>query len=161
LAPACVQFEWQRIPDDESRTPDSELRLALLGTWRLISFQFDLDGTLVKPFGENPQGYLVYTPDGHVFVQFATRAERSWPGPEVLEMSRPQVADALGLFACCGTFEIRDGQVIHQTEFGVVPSMSGTVEPRSVAMDGDDRLILRSARGGYAECQRITDPALP
>jgi hypothetical protein len=60
---------------------DSDLRQALLGTRRLISHQFDVDGMLVKSLGDNPQGYLVYTPDDHVFVQFATRAVRSGPVP--------------------------------------------------------------------------------
>jgi hypothetical protein len=52
---------------------DSELRQALLGTWRLVSLQTEVDGTLVKPPGESPHGYLVYTSDGHVVVQFAAR----------------------------------------------------------------------------------------
>ena len=39
---------------------DQDLRQALLGTWRLISCQEGVDGTLVKPFGDDPQGYLVY-----------------------------------------------------------------------------------------------------
>jgi Lipocalin-like domain len=87
--------------------PDSSLRQALLGTWRLISFQVDVDGARVKPFGDNPQGYLVYTTAEHLFVQFTTSAGRSWPGPEVLEMSRPNAAAALGFWAYCGTFELR------------------------------------------------------
>jgi hypothetical protein len=91
--------------------------------------------------GDNLQGYLVYTPDEHVFVQFATRAERSWPGPEVLEMSRGRAAAALGFWAYCGTFEIRDGQVVHHMEFGILPSLSGRIDPRSVVVDGD-RLTL-------------------
>ena len=44
---------------------DQNLRKALLGAWRLISCQQDMDGTSVKPFGDNPQGYLVYMPGGH------------------------------------------------------------------------------------------------
>jgi Lipocalin-like domain len=134
---------------------DSDLRQALLGTWRLISFQVDVDGRLVKPFGDNPQGYLVYTPEELVFVQFTTRAERSWPGPEVLEMSRPKAAAALGFWAYCGTFEVRDGQAIHQMEFGILPSLSGRIEPRSVMLDGD-QLILGTPLAGQFEWRRVT-----
>jgi len=39
---------------------DQDLRQALLGTWRLISCQEGVDGTLVDPFGDDPLGYLVY-----------------------------------------------------------------------------------------------------
>jgi hypothetical protein len=38
---------------------DSDLRQALLGTWRLINFQLEVDGTLINPMGDNPQGYPV------------------------------------------------------------------------------------------------------
>jgi hypothetical protein len=34
---------------------DSDLRQALLGTWRLVSIQPDVDGTLVNPYGDSPQ----------------------------------------------------------------------------------------------------------
>jgi hypothetical protein len=38
--------------------------------------QFDVDGKLVKPLGDNPQGYLVYTPDDHVIVWMAALASQ-------------------------------------------------------------------------------------
>jgi hypothetical protein len=133
---------------------DSDLRRALLGTWRLVSHQFDVDGALVKSLGDNPQGYLVYTPDDHVFVQMATRDERGWPGPEMLELPPVQRFVALGFQAYCGTFEVHDGQAFHHTEFGVLPSWSGNVQQRSVALDGD-RLILRGPGGGVNEWQQV------
>jgi hypothetical protein len=111
-----------------------------------------VDGTPVRPFGDDPQGYLVYTTDDHVFVQLATRAQRHWPGPEVLEAPRPRTV--LGFQAYCGTFEVRDSQVVHHMEFGVFPSMSGRVDARSVVLDGD-RLILGTPRGGQLEWQRV------
>jgi len=124
---------------------DSDLRQALLGTWRLVR----------HPLGDNRQGYLVYTSDGHVFVQFLIRAERNWPGPEILEMTndRDRLA-ALGFSAYCGTFEIRDGHAIHRREFGVFPSMTGNVEYRSVELD-DDQLILGVPGGVNIEWQRV------
>jgi hypothetical protein len=104
--------------------------------------------------GDDPQGYLVYTPDGHVFYLSATRAQRVWPGPEALELPGGRFSAALGFSAYCGTFEVRDGQVIHHREFGVLPDMSGTVEPRSVVLDGD-RLVLDTPRGARLDWQRV------
>jgi hypothetical protein len=134
--------------------PDSDLRQALLGTWRLVNFQADVDSKTVKPWGDNPQDYLVYTPDEHVFVQFATRAQRGWPGPEVLDLPGLQAASALGFVAYCGTFEVRDGQVVHHVEFGILPRLSGLVEPRSVGLAGN-RLILATQHGLSLEWQRV------
>jgi hypothetical protein len=140
------QLKWQRVQSEgNDTTSHSELRQMLLGTWRLINWQ---------PLGDNPQGYLVYTPDEHVFVQFATRAQRDWPGREVLELSGLEAARALGFTAYCGTFEARDGEVIHHTEFHVMPSLDGSAMARSVALDGD-RLTLGTPRGGDVELQRV------
>ncbi|HEY1294881.1 MAG TPA: lipocalin-like domain-containing protein [Chloroflexota bacterium] len=137
---------------------DQDLRRALLGTWRLISCQDNVDGTPVKPFGDYPQGYLVYTPDGHVFVQFAAseRPElfgRSALGPALLETTAANTA--IGFGGYCGTFEVRDGQVVHHMEFN--PSlrfMDGRSEARSVVLDGD-RAILGTPRGRQFEWQRV------
>ena len=156
--PRGGHFEWQRVPlnDDATSctTSDSELRQTLLGSWRLISNRFDVDSTVFKPLGDDPQGYLVYTPDGHVIVQMATRAERDWRGPEVLELPGTQLMAALGFFAYCGTVEVRDGQAVHRVEFGILPSWSGRVEPRSVTLDGE-RLILFAPSGSRNEWQRV------
>jgi hypothetical protein len=124
---------------------DSDLRRALIGTWRLVR----------HPLGDKPQGYLVYTSDGHVFVQFVIRAERNWPGPEILELTNDR--DRLAVFgfsAYCGTFEIREGQAIHRREFGVFPSMTGNIETRSVELKGD-RLILGLPGGVSIEWRRF------
>jgi hypothetical protein len=151
--PLGAHFEWQRSTK-ESRTPDSDLGQALLGTWRLVSNQFDVNGTLIKPLGDDPHGYLVYTQDGHVIVQMGTRAERSWRGPEVFELPTAQIVAALGFIAHSGTFEVPDGQVEHHMEIHFIPSVTGRVERRSVVLDGD-RLILGLPNGAQTEWQRV------
>jgi Lipocalin-like domain len=136
---------------------DSDLRQALLGTWRLISFQVDVDGTIVNQWGDDPLGYLVYTPDGHVLVQFAARERTILLGPsshgpvlsETTEANTP-----LGFGGYSGTFAVHDGEVVHHTEFHVIPNLNGRVEARSVALDGD-RLILRTPHGQRLEWQRV------
>jgi hypothetical protein len=127
---------------------DSDLRQALIGTWRLISNQ---------TLGDNPQGYLVYTPDGHVFVQMfaCERPELFGPsahGPVLLETTEADTR--LGFLSYCGTFEVRDGQAIHFIEFSVRPSLDNSVEARSVCSMGD-RLILGTPTGGQLEWQRV------
>jgi hypothetical protein len=65
-----------------------------------------------------------------------------------------QAGTALGFVGYCGTFEVRDGEVIHRTEFDIRPSLDGNVETRSVVLDGD-RLVLGTARGQQLEWQRV------
>jgi hypothetical protein len=156
--PAGAQVAWQRVPFNadaaSSTASDSDLRQTLLGTWRLSSFQLDLDGIATYPLGDAPQGYLVYTSDGHVLVQFATNADRKWPGPEVLEMTGGRVYSALGFFAYSGTFEVRDSQAIHHVESAILPSWNGRVAPLAVALDGN-RLMLGTPPPGLLEWNRV------
>jgi hypothetical protein len=53
---------------------------------------------------------------------------------------------AVGVWVYCGTFEVGDGQVVHKREFGILPSMSGNIEPRSVTLDSDPGWTSRRNR---------------
>jgi hypothetical protein len=134
------------------------LRQALIGAWRLVSIEQDIDGRLVKPFGDNPLCYPVYTADGHVVVQFASRdriplfVPRPGRGPVLAETTEADTA--LGFAGYCGTFKVRDGQLIHHTEFHVAPYWDGRVETRAPTLDGD-RLMLRTPRGQQLEWHRV------
>jgi hypothetical protein len=127
--------------------------------------QSEVDGTLVKPFGDSPYGYLVYTPDGHVLIQFAARERpklfgRGQPVPEPVLLETTEAGTALGYVGYCGTFEIRDGQAIHCREFDIRANLDGSVEARSVVLDGD-RLILGTPRGQQLEWQRVNPEEQP
>lgn len=54
-------------------TPD-ELRAALIGTWRLVSYEATSvdDGEVVRPYGEHPLGLIMYTADGYMSAQITT-----------------------------------------------------------------------------------------
>jgi hypothetical protein len=121
-----------------------------------------VDGRVVKPFGDVPQGYAVYTPDGHVLIQFATRAKRNWPGPEVFQLPPAQRLAAQGFNAYCGTYDVRSGELIHYPEFGFSPEnrRSGRTEVRSVELEGD-RLKLKAPSGAQVEWRRVHSEGEP
>ena len=49
----------------------------LIGTWRLVSFEVrDEEGRITYPFGRDAVGFITYTADGHMAVQFG-RADRA------------------------------------------------------------------------------------
>jgi hypothetical protein len=49
----------------------------LIGTWRLVSFDVrDEGGRITHPFGRDAVGFITYTADGHMAVQFG-RADRA------------------------------------------------------------------------------------
>src|SRR5262249_17269206 len=141
---------------------DSDLRQALLGTWRLIDCQENVAGTVVKPFGDNPQGYLTYTPDAHLFVMFGARERPDLFGPTP-STGRPRgpalrettaANTVIGFNGYCGTFDVHDGQAIHHQLFHFVQSNEGRDEARFVVLDGD-RLTLGTPRGRQFDWQRV------
>ena len=51
-----------------TRTPTYANRL--LGVWRLVNYTDEQSGSVdTLPFGPDPQGFLIYTPDGFVSAQ--------------------------------------------------------------------------------------------
>ena len=59
--------------------PESALQ-SILGTWKLISYVREVFGSEERfnQFGENPAGYLGYSPDGRMYAIFV-RQDRITP----------------------------------------------------------------------------------
>src|SRR3954471_20234651 len=125
-----------------------ELRKALLGAWRLVSYKATAveDGGVVEPFGPRPQGLIVYTPSGHMSAQIMRpgrpafregRLEKGMPG----ELT----AAALGYLAYGGTYGVpEDDLVVHHVQLSLFPNWVGAPQVRVVAWDGPRlRLALR------------------
>lgn len=115
----------------------------LVGTWRLLSFEAKhQDGCITLPFGEDPVGFITYTPDGYMSVQFG-RADRSplsvgdWAGAPPLEIA----AAARGYIAYCGKYEVRDGEVVHRVESSLMPNWIGGKQLRQLTL-GANTIML-------------------
>jgi hypothetical protein len=115
----------------------------LVGTWRLVLFEMrDEEGRVTHPLGRNAVGFVSYAPDGHMAVQFG-RADRAhlaigdWAGAAPAEIATA----ARDYFAYCGTYELRDGEVVHRVELSLMPNWIGTELVRLVTFDGE-RLSL-------------------
>jgi Lipocalin-like domain len=111
----------------------------LVGTWRLVSFEMrDEQGRVTHPLGRDAVGFITYAPDGHMPVQFG-RADRArlavgdWAGATPAEIA----AAARDYLAYCGTYELRDGEVVHRVELSLMPNWIGAELVRLVAFDGE------------------------
>jgi hypothetical protein len=111
----------------------------LVGTWRLVSFEMrDEQGRVTHPLGRDAVGFITYAPDGHMAVQFG-RADRArlavgdWAGATPAEIA----AAARDYLAYCGTYELRDGEVVHRVELSLMPNWIGAELVRLVAFDGE------------------------
>jgi hypothetical protein len=119
-----------------------KLRDQLIGAWKLVSYVERLvDGSApLYPFSENPQGIIMYTPDGFMSAQLC-RPDRT---PFVFGdwfKGTPQEyeAEANSYIAYTGPFHVdEEKQVLTHTMFiSLFPNWIGQTQPRVVKIEGD------------------------
>lgn len=115
----------------------------LVGTWKLERMRTTYDsGREIYPFGEDAQGWLLYTSDGYM-AAFLSRANR--PVFETGEMLSADDAEKVrawdSFFSYCGRYEVRGDEVVHHIEASIYPNWIGDAQARTMRLKGD-RLIL-------------------
>lgn len=117
----------------------------LIGTWRLLSFEIKTpSGDIRHPFGENAAGYLLYGAEGYMAVSMMPAGRPNFLSPVLGGGKAEEKIAAFDTYTSyCGTFEIRDGAVIHHIELCTFPNWSGVDQPRCFELSGD-RLTLRA-----------------
>jgi Lipocalin-like domain len=125
----------------------------LIGTWKLIAaIAIHSDGTIdSEVYGSNPNGYITYTPNGHMMVMFS-RSDRSlfdkdiqspFSG-EMKAISSEDLAQAFTSFnAYAGTYTLNGNTVIHQIAIASIPNRVGKTLIRTFAIDGN-QIVLRT-----------------
>jgi len=113
----------------------------LIGTWTLVSAEREEipSGAKTAFLGENPSGFLHYTPDGRMLA-LITRGSRKAPAGKVAD---PAEAEALirSMIAYGGTYTCDGSEVTHHCDISWNQSFTGTLQKRTVTFDGE-RLIL-------------------
>ncbi|MDH3992407.1 MAG: lipocalin-like domain-containing protein [Gammaproteobacteria bacterium] len=117
----------------------------LQGTWQLESWTIgysDRDD-FTYPYGEDPQGLLLYTNDGWMSASIA-RHERA-PLPE--DVSFRKIPDELradafaSYFHYAGRYRVVDGDVIHYVSQSLNPNFPGTEQVRHAELDGQTLVL--------------------
>jgi hypothetical protein len=115
----------------------------LVGVWRLESLELcSSDGQKTFPMGRDAKGYINYTEDGFVSVAIMQQGRRRFgsndlPGGTMQE----QAEAAAGYLSYCGTYEVKQDQVIHHIEISLFPNWISVDQIRSYEIEGD-RLTL-------------------
>ena len=138
----------------QSRTPEpGTLAARLVGTWQVLELvDTDPAGKTHYPYGKQPKGYIVYDPTGHLHVQVM----RTPPTPPFAAGDQSgtdaEVRAAYdGYVAYFGTYKVDEarGQVIHRVEGSLMPSYTGTDQPRPVKVVGDELVIESRTPEGH------------
>lgn len=129
----------------------------LIGTWKLESWTIgysDRDD-FSYPFGEDPQGLLLYSAEGWMSASIA-RAGRA-PFPEVenfRKLSDSLKAEAFSsYFHYAGTYRVANGDVTHYVTQGLNPNFPGTEQLRHAELDG--HTLVLSGKDQVADVTRF------
>ncbi|ALN78726.1 lipocalin-like domain-containing protein [Lysobacter antibioticus] len=130
------------------------LRSRLVGTWQVMEVvDTDPAGKIQHPYGERPTGYIVYDPTGHLHVQLMrTPATPPFAEGDQKGSEREVRAAYDGYVAYFGTYRVDEAQskVIHEVQGSLMPSYTGTDQPRPFKLSGDELIIEgKTQEGGF------------
>ncbi|WP_099513889.1 lipocalin-like domain-containing protein [Microvirga ossetica] len=119
-------------------------RAALLGTWKMVSWQREVlaTGERTDALGPEPVGYITYGADGRCSVIVV---KRDRPPPTTLpptEEERVRLFDSMLAYA--GTYTVDEEKVVHHVDASWNQTWTGTDQVRFYQLEGD-KLMLRSA----------------
>lgn len=109
-----------------------------IGTWKLIeAIEFESQEKAFYPWGDDAQGYIMYTKEGIMAVQIIPREPLNTPS----EITNHNCLQNYNIY--CGPFEVNETNnlVIHHVQAHVDPAMVGRKNIRSYTFY-DDKLLL-------------------
>lgn len=117
----------------------------LVGVWRLMGFEaVTSDGETLKPYGETPEGRLVYTEGGVMSAHLG--AGDLPPFAELGETNAERALAALrGHHSYSGRWRVEGDKVIHDVDISISPDWVGTEKVRRIEFDGDELILTEEA----------------
>jgi virginiamycin B lyase len=118
----------------------------LVGTWRLVRYEDrSPDGKAIYPFGEHPQGQLVYGADGRMSIQLM-----KVPHPKIASGDDEKVApaekqalyDAYVAYYGKYTVDETKHEILTEVEGDLADVFIGTTQSRPYMLDGDVLKLL-------------------
>ena len=118
----------------------------IVGTWRLFDWRTEYsDGRApTLPFGENPEGLLVYSPDGWMNASICRPNRPQMSSPSLKHAPIHERLDAIDSFMNYGgpySFPDHD-HVRHEVVIALYPNLIGSDQVRRMRFDGSDTLVL-------------------
>jgi hypothetical protein len=126
----------------------------LVGAWQLESWTIgytDRD-EFTYPYGEEPQGLLLYSKDGWMSASIGRPGRALLPA----DVSYRKLPDALkaaafsSYFHYAGRYRVADGDVIHYVTQSLNPNFPGTEQLRHAELDGQTLVLSGKDQVGGA-----------
>jgi len=123
--------------DDAQRRPIAN---ALVGVWTLRSYSDIGEGVAPQcPFGDDPEGLLIYTLDGFVSAVLMARGRPNLSGNEFTDGTAAEYASAgKGFIGYTGRYEMDEERsvVTHRPSVAFAPNMVDSFQERLVELNG-------------------------
>ena len=114
---------------------------ALIGVWRLREYSDVTEGVAAHyPFGEDPDGLLIYTPDGFVSALLMSRCRPNVSGNGFRDGTPDQYSAAgKDFIGYTGRYDVDEARLVvtHRPTVAFAPNMIGSVQQRLVDLQGD------------------------
>jgi hypothetical protein len=111
---------------------------ALIGNWKLVSWQVIVGEETQNPFGLHPRGYLILTREGRAMA--LTTADDRKPGEGIAERAALQKS----MLAYTGKYHVEGGDFITTVDISWNEIWNDTEQRRHYRIEGD-RLYIESA----------------
>jgi hypothetical protein len=124
---------------------------AVIGTWKLQSYVREVleTGQRYNQFGEDPDGYLGYSPDGRMYAIFV-RHDRITPD-DVVPTEEEGVKLLGTMVAYAGKFTLDQDKVVHHIDVSWNQAWTGTDQIRFYKLDGDVLTITTAPYKSYQD----------
>ena len=120
-------------------------RAKIQGIWRLVSFEVEFQATGERQnfMGENPTGYIIFTPEGRMTVIITNEGRK----PATTEQDRADLFKSM--VAYTGLYRVEGDKWITKVDVSANPAWVGTEQTRSFKINGN-RLQESTALMKYA-----------
>lgn len=116
------------------------------GRWTLVSLVNEQDGKKSEPFGPNPRGSLILTPDGHFSVivlnanlpKFASN--NRFKGTE--EENQLIVHGSIAYFGSYTVADVKEKMIIMHVDKGTFPNWDSVDHKRTFIVNGDELKVI-------------------
>ncbi len=119
------------------------LRDALVGAWQLVSCrETDLEtGEVFLPMGTEPDGLILYTPDGYMSAQLSAPARHGFASGDMYRGTAQEYVDAgASYLAYSGPYYVDEEErtIEHEMFVSLFPNWKGQRQARIAKLDGDE-----------------------
>ncbi len=134
VVPFLLVFLVQFAFVDEAKDGAKQVQ----GLWKLLSYEVEIQATGQRELvmGQNPTGYVIFTPEGRVFFMFTGEGRK----PANTDKERAELLSTM--VAYTGTYRIEGDKWITKVEVAWNPAWVGTEQSRFFKISGNRLQIL-------------------